>query len=303
MRKKGSRPEKIIFFLVFLAFCLMTVLSCRLYNLKKDLNPEDKEFLSIVRYIISKEERKDFLELPDSEKEKFKEEFWRIRNPDPDSEWNEFKEQYFDRIEEANRLFRGGIPGWLQDRGRIYILFGPPTERSIYPMQSSSKPMEVWLYGSFPVIFVDEMGTGDFKLVTLNVVHLFELNKAQMASQMDPRPKEKFFDFQLSTKKIEGRGILVTIEIDLKNLWLIEREGRLETSFELSVEVLDTNDAKVWEDEKDYPFSILEEDLEKEEKFVIEYPLILERGKYTLNLSLLNKAGEKTIRKSLKIEI
>jgi GWxTD domain-containing protein len=281
----------------------MTVLSCRLYNLKKDLNPEDKEFLSIVRYIISKEERKDFLELPDSEKEKFKEEFWRIRNPDPDSEWNEFKEQYFDRIEEANRLFRGGIPGWLQDRGRIYILFGPPTERSIYPMQSSSKPMEVWLYGSFPVIFVDEMGTGDFKLVTLNVVHLFELNKAQMASQMDPRPKEKFFDFQLSTKKIEGRGILVTIEIDLKNLWLIEREGRLETSFELSVEVLDTNDAKVWEDEKDYPFSILEEDLEKEEKFVIEYPLILERGKYTLNLSLLNKAGEKTIRKSLKIEI
>jgi len=43
--------------------------------------------------------------------------------------------------------------------------------------------------------------------------------------------------------------------------------------------------------------------LEKEEKFVIEYPLILERGKYTLNLSLLNKAGEKTIRKNLKIEI
>lgn len=303
MRKKILRPEKIIFFSIFLAFCLMTVLSCRLYNLKKDLNPEDKEFLSKVRHIISKKESKDFLELPDSEKEKFKEEFWRIRDPDPSTEWNEFKEEYFARIEEANRLFRGGIPGWLQDRGRIYILFGPPFERNIYPMQSSSKPMEVWFYGQFPVIFVDQTGTGDFKLVTLNLVHLFELNKAQMASQKDPRPKEKIYGFEVSTEKIEGGGILVTIEIDLKNLWLVEREGRLETTFELYVEVLDTNGVKVWEDEKDYPFSILEEDLEKEEKFVIEYPLILESGKYTLNLSLLNKAGEKTIRKSLKIEI
>lgn len=303
MRKKCLRPEKIIFFSIFLAFCLMTALSCRLYNLKKDLNPEDKEFLSKVRYIISKEERKDFLELPDSEKEKFKKEFWRIRDPDPSTEWNEFKEGYFARIEEANRLFRGGIPGWLQDRGRIYILFGPPFERNIYPMQRSSKPKEVWLYGQFPVIFVDQTGTGDFKLVTLNVIHLLELNKAQMASQKDPRPKEKIYGFEVSTEKIEGGGILVTIEIDLKNLWLVEREGKLETTFELYVEVLDTNGVKVWEDEKDCPFSILEEDLEKEEKFMIEYPLILESGKYTLNLSLLNKAGEKTIRKSLKIEI
>ncbi len=303
MRKKGARPEKIIFFLVFFTFSIMTVLSCRLYNLKKDLNPEDKEFLSKVRYIISKEERKDFLELPDSEKEKFKEEFWRIRDPDPSTDWNEFKEQYFDRIEEANRLFKGGIPGWLQDRGRIYILFGPPFERNIYPMQKSSTPREVWYYGQFPVIFVDEMGTGDFKLVTLNVVHLMELNKAQMASQKDPRPKEKIYGFEVSTEKIEEGGILVTIEIDLKNLWLVEREGRLETTFELSVEVFDANDAKVWEDKKDYPFSILEEDLEKEEKFVIEYPLILERGKHTLNLSLLSEADKKTIRRRLKIEI
>ena len=57
MRKKLLRPEKIIVYLVFFAFCLMTVLSCRLYNLKKDLNPKDKEFLSKVSYIISKEDK------------------------------------------------------------------------------------------------------------------------------------------------------------------------------------------------------------------------------------------------------
>ena len=61
-------------------------------------------------------------------------EFWKKRDPDPDTEENEFKTQYFQRIDEANHLFTdGGEPGWLQDRGRIYILLGPPADREVYP--------------------------------------------------------------------------------------------------------------------------------------------------------------------------
>lgn len=63
------------------------------------------EFLSKVRYIINKKERKIFLELPDSEKERFKDEFWERRDPDPETEENEFKMEYFNRIEKANDLF------------------------------------------------------------------------------------------------------------------------------------------------------------------------------------------------------
>jgi len=62
-------------FILFTA-ALAFVTSCRLYNLERKLDPANAEFLSKVRYIITREERKIFLELPDEEKEEFKKEFW-----------------------------------------------------------------------------------------------------------------------------------------------------------------------------------------------------------------------------------
>jgi len=89
--------------LYFLLFFFSS--SCHFYGLEKKLEPENAEFLDKVRYIITSGERKIFLELPDSEKENFKEEFWKRRDPDPATEENEFKMEYFDRIERSNELF------------------------------------------------------------------------------------------------------------------------------------------------------------------------------------------------------
>ncbi len=61
--------------------------------------------------------------------------YGRKKVPNPYTEENEFKEQYFNRIEGANRLFMEvGSAGWLQDRGRIHILLGPPDQKEIYPL-------------------------------------------------------------------------------------------------------------------------------------------------------------------------
>jgi GWxTD domain-containing protein len=291
------------------AFCfllftyLVSAFSCRLYRLEQKLGPEDKEFLSKVRYIVTKEERKIFLELPEQEREGFKEEFWRRRDPYPDTDVNEFKETYFQRIEEANKLFRGGIPGWLQDRGRIYILFGPPTQRSVYRMQTYSTPREIWYYGNFPVIFVDETGTGDFRLVTLDVVHQLKMNQAEMAFQEEARPREDFFDFDVQTRKTEENEIIVSIEIDYRDIWFVGGEGRLETTIELSVEVMDSEGKLVWEDRKEYPVTILEEDIGKERNLTIEFPLILQSGEYSVNLEVVNRAGGEKGSKSLKVQV
>ena len=95
-------------FLMTALVCLLLLFSfssCRLHQLEKKLNPENAEFLSKVRYIITKEERKIFLELPDADKEDFKKEFWKKRDPDPLTEENEFKMEYFNRIEITNELF------------------------------------------------------------------------------------------------------------------------------------------------------------------------------------------------------
>jgi len=293
--------KKTVFLYVFLTLWFVIAFGCRLYQLEKKLSPEYKEFLSKVRYIVTKEERKIFLELPDSEKKEFQEEFWSRRDPYPSTEENEFKDEYFRRIDEANRLFYGGRPGWLQDRGRIYILFGPPTERHTYSTDPS--PREVWYYGNFPVIFIDHMGTGDYKLEALNLMHLTELNKAQNAFQQLAKPREEFFDFEVKTHINEKNEVILTLEIDFKDIWFAGVEDRLETTIVLSVEVLDAEENIVLSETKEYSISILEDDLGKEDKIIIDYPLMLKRGTYTLNLELENTAGKEKRKKILKIKM
>jgi GWxTD domain-containing protein len=114
-------------------------------SFKHELSPEDKSWLEKdVRWIISDDERKAFMQLSnEEEREKFIEAFWDRRNPNPDSEDNEFKDEHYRRIEYANEHFAAGKPGWMTDRGRIYIVFGPADEVESHPSGGSyQRPME-----------------------------------------------------------------------------------------------------------------------------------------------------------------
>src|SRR5438874_1114586 len=114
-------------------------------SFKHELSEDDKRWLNEdVRWIISDEERKAFMTLSnEEERDKFIEAFWDRRNPNPDSEDNEFKDEHYRRIEYANEHFPAGKPGWMTDRGRIYIVFGPPDEIESHPSGGSyERPME-----------------------------------------------------------------------------------------------------------------------------------------------------------------
>jgi GWxTD domain-containing protein len=285
---------------LFLACWFLGGIGCRLYNLEKKLSPEYQEFLSKVRYIVTREERKIFLELPDSEKKEFQEEFWERRDPDPTTEENEFKEEYFRRIDDANKLFRGHRPGWLQDRGRIYILFGPPTERHTY--SSEPQPREVWYYRNFPVIFIDHIGIGDYKLAPINLAHLSELNKAQKRSQVLARPEEDFFDFELKTHINVNNEVIATVELDYRKIWFTGAEDRLETIILMTVEVLDEENKIILSETKEYPISLQKEDIGKNHKMTIEYPLKIKKGMSTLNVEVENSAGKEKRKKTLKLK-
>ena len=134
-------------------------------------------------WIISDEERSAFKQLSnDEERDNFIEAFWMRRNPVPNAEENECKEGHYGRIEYANERFGAGIPGWKTDRGRIYILFGPPGKIETYPGRkkpdaspdapaSPEYPREVWRYHhresageDVALEFVDVCGCGDFRL-------------------------------------------------------------------------------------------------------------------------------------------
>jgi GWxTD domain-containing protein len=154
--------------------------------LKEELSKDDKDWLNKdVTYIISPEERKAFMQLSnEEEREQFIESFWDRRNPDPDSEDNEFKDEHYRRIEYANEHFQGGKPGWMTDRGRIYIVYGPPDEIDAHPGggiynrseeegggQTETYPFEDWRYryiegiGQQVVIeFVDDCMCGAYEM-------------------------------------------------------------------------------------------------------------------------------------------
>ena len=138
-----------------------------------------------VVHIISEEERKVFEKLSRAEeKEQFIEQFWFRRDPDPRSAANEFKQEHYRRIAYANEMFSSGVPGWLLDRGRIYIIHGPPAEIESHPTggnyhrphyegggSTSTYPFEVWRYryiegmGTDIVIeFVDPTLSGEYRL-------------------------------------------------------------------------------------------------------------------------------------------
>ncbi len=102
------------------------------------------------------------------EKQKLFQEFWRKRDPSPDTKRNEFMEEYYRRVEYANEHFSHYRKGWQTDMGMVFIIFGPPNNVERHPFDIDSKPYEVWAYYEYnrQVIFIDETGFGDYKLLT-----------------------------------------------------------------------------------------------------------------------------------------
>jgi GWxTD domain-containing protein len=123
-----------------------------------------------VAYIITAEERRDFLALKsDAERLQFIEKFWLRRDPTPDTKENEFKEEHYRRIAYANEHFASSVQGWQTDRGRIYIVYGPPDE--IEDHKAENPPRQVWRYRwadglgtDVKVEFTDPGKTGDYRM-------------------------------------------------------------------------------------------------------------------------------------------
>jgi len=96
-------------------------------ELRQELKGPYKKWLDQdVRWIITDQERNAFLSLSnDEERDAFIEQFWRRRNPDPESPDNSYREEIYRRIAYSNEHFAAGKPGWMTDRGHMYIAWAP----------------------------------------------------------------------------------------------------------------------------------------------------------------------------------
>jgi len=300
-----------------LLLLLAAASACRLYHLERSLSPTYADFLSKVQYIMTREERKIFLELPDSEKDQFVNDFWERRNPDPGSESNAFKMEYYDRVRNAENLFRGeGRPGYLTDRGRIFILFGPPSERQTYPVDASGYCREVWYYGGFPVIFIDEHCQGQFILTAINLEHLQALNIAQGRFQKTFEQDKKFFDYTVGIAKDRTKdpwsARRVIIDVPYAGIWFDFKDGRLKTVLDVRVEVRDGSGRRVWEHQGLCTLDLGEDELKAKsgKSYRVEIPLALgeESGRLrgqrlTLYVSVGSRAGDEELKKVLEFRL
>lgn len=136
-----------------------------------------------ARWIITDEERAAFNQLKnEEERDMFIDQFWLRRDPTPDTPENEFKEEHYRRMAFANEQFASNIPGWKTDRGRIYILYGPPDEITTQSIKTACSdaapdpstcayPVETWRYryvdgvGEQVVLdFVDSCRCGEYRM-------------------------------------------------------------------------------------------------------------------------------------------
>lgn len=131
----------------------------------KDL---DKAIAQLL-YIATSSEL-DELEEIKSKDEKIKKflEFWKKKDPDPQSEENPVFDEYYRRVAFANENFSHYVEGWRTDRGMVYIILGPPNNIDRHPFEYDSKPYEVWEYYELnkSFVFLDETGFGDYRLIT-----------------------------------------------------------------------------------------------------------------------------------------
>ena len=99
-------------------------------------------------------------------------EFYRATDPNPATPENEALDAYFRRVQIANQRFREGDPGWLTDRGEVFITLGEPDD--VFDFSSDVARAGVrgvrWTYNAFrlTLFFQDQNGFGRFRLTPLS---------------------------------------------------------------------------------------------------------------------------------------
>ncbi|MEJ2568777.1 MAG: GWxTD domain-containing protein, partial [candidate division WOR-3 bacterium] len=121
-----------------------------------------------MQYITTSKEENKLLKAPVGEREKVWNEFWESKDPTPENKVNEFLIEYFRRVDYANKNFSRGsfFEGWKTDRGKVYIVLGPPDYMVEESFSMDQNPYQIWYYydKGYELIFVQRYLTGDYEL-------------------------------------------------------------------------------------------------------------------------------------------
>jgi GWxTD domain-containing protein len=278
-------------------------------------DPAHEAFYEKVRLIMTGEENKIWKSLPDdAAKEDFVEEFWKIRDPDPGTEENEAKQEFEERVRYANAWFgnfnpRRGLDskdedeeesrsGWNEERGRIYIVLGPPDviyfmagqDEAVSHDGSRMRPraedwtMEQWIYDRFRAYVVfTRSGTGTWRMEHHDP-HLYEViewAKLNWVSEDFQEDIKRRFRFQ---PDFSAAGILIRIPVSR-----VSFDEKLKAEFAVKINVY-RNRQKVDTIETTEVIEGDEEELLDTKNLEFEVPYrTVEKGEYLFDIVIQDK--------------
>lgn len=123
--------------------------------------------VDMLVHIATHDELEKLRSTPPGQRLRAFEEFWKSKDPSPETEENEWRDEYYRRIRFANRQYSNPFqPGWRTDFGMVYIKYGEPDEVERFPFELGQKPHEIWYYYGQrrQFTFVDERGNGEYEL-------------------------------------------------------------------------------------------------------------------------------------------
>lgn len=133
---------------------------------EKELN----ERFGPLKYFATDKERRIFRKSNEEGKRNIIKHFWDNRDPDPTTPVNEAEFEYQQRLKYVTEQFTTQQrKGWQSDMGRIYLIYGKPSEIERFPSSLETKPYQIWHYyeveGGVYFVFVDKSGFGMMELV------------------------------------------------------------------------------------------------------------------------------------------
>ena len=127
-----------------------------------------EDVLSLLRYFAPPAILDSLANAGPGERASLWREFWDQTDPDITTPAHEGLIEYFSLLDEANRLFaEPRVPGWLTDRGEVFILLGVPDE-TFEPFSDPQSPVRIirWTYTASRIVleFVDQTGLEIYRL-------------------------------------------------------------------------------------------------------------------------------------------
>ena len=128
------------------------------------------EIFGPLKYVATDVEIKRFKKSDVPGKKEIILHFWDKRDKNPRTPVNEDQIEFERRLDYVNQQFSTQrIQGWKSDFGRVYLVYGPPSEIERFPSALERKPYQIWHYhaleGGVQFIFVDKSGFGQYELV------------------------------------------------------------------------------------------------------------------------------------------